>query len=178
MNENLISLIEEQTFLNFTGRLNVLEREKNMHLGAIFFHEGDVINCEYHNSKGMEALESLFFLEFERTSLKFVIEPEMVSVEVRKIHYPFKTLKKKIESFIEVTSGQHAKAPPMHIRLGINSSIVSNGQSLTSDEFDVLKTICDYNKVEEIYDNCMLVRHKITNALVKLRKKKAIKVIK
>ena len=66
----------------------------------------------------------------------------------------------------------------MNLKLVINSNIVDNGQSLTSDEFDVLKTLCDYNKVEEIYKNSKIAKHRVTNALVQLRKKKAIIVTK
>ena len=62
---SLIHIIEEQTFLNFTGVINVLESSKNMLLGSIYLLEGQVINSNYHHFDGMQALESLFFIEFE-----------------------------------------------------------------------------------------------------------------
>jgi hypothetical protein len=178
MKQGLIQVIEEQTFLNFTGVINVLESSKNMLLGSIYLFEGQVINTLYHNFEGMQALESLFFLEFEGASLNFVTEPEMVTNKVRRIHYPFKTLKKKIESLIESTSLDQKEVPPMALKLMINSNIIDNGQSLTSDEFDVLKTLCDYNIVKDVYNNCKIAKHRVTNALVQLRRKKALKVIK
>lgn len=178
MKDSLIQVLEEQSFLNFTGKVNVLEANKGMLLGSIYILEGDTINCSYHKYEGIEALESIFFLEFEGVDLNIIPEPEMIPSIQRKIHYPFTTLKKKIEATIQVGAIDQKDAPPPHVKLAINSDIMNNGQSLTSDEFDALKILCDYNKVEEIYRECRLAKHRVTSALVKLRKKKAIKVIK
>ncbi len=178
MKDNLIDILEEQSFLNFTGKVNVLEAQKGMLLGSIYVREGYTINCTYHKYEGMEALESLFFLEFEGASLKIIPEPEMIADIQRKIHYPFTTLKKKIEAVVQVGAADKKDAPPLNVKLAINPEVLDNGQSLTSDEFDALKTLCDYNKVEDIYRECSLTKHRVTSALVKLRKKKAIKVIK
>ncbi len=178
MKNYLIDVLEEQSFLNFTGKVNVLEALKGMLLGLIYIREGQIINCTYHKYEGMEALESLFFLEFEGVELNIIPEPEMIQDIQRKIHFPLSTLKKKIEAVVQVCAANKKDAPPLNLKLAVNPTILENGQSLTSDEFDALKILCDYNKVEDIYKECDLAKHKVTSALVSLRKKKAIKVIK
>jgi hypothetical protein len=52
------------------------------------------------------------------------------------------------------------------------------GADVTSDEFEVLAGLTDYNKVGDIYKNVNLLEYEITNALVSLRMKKALRVFR
>lgn len=178
MAQNLIELIEEQVFLNFTGRINILESTKAMYLGTILFEEGEIINAKLDQQEGFEALKAFFYFEFEKRKIKFIVEPELTSAEVRKIHFPFSVIRKKVTSFLQTHYIGSKKAPPRNIKVAINSNFLDSGQSLSSDEFDVLKVICDYNLIDDIYIKIGLPEHKVTHALVKLREKEAIRVIK
>jgi hypothetical protein len=58
----------------------------------------------------------------------------------------------------------------------IAPEIVVNKDEVTYSEFKVLEVMTVYNKVSDIYEHCGLEEFEITQALVDLRRKKAIKV--
>jgi hypothetical protein len=177
MDERLISILEEQYSVGFTGRVNVLNSTTKQLLGEIIIFDGQIVFCKY---KGVEALKAFFNIcvdEYEGESLTFIVEPELFDITKRHIHYPFGVLKRKISEVIENYSASKANRPPDHIKILIKPGFMADGEVVSGEEFDLLCTLSDYNLVSDVYKNCQLIDFEITNALVSLRKKDALTVV-
>jgi hypothetical protein len=66
--------------------------------------------------------------------------------------------------------------PPKNILLEIVPDAIFQDVDITGEEFDLMLTLCHYKLVKDVYDHCPLLDFEITNALVSLRNKKALKV--
>lgn len=174
----LINILEEQISVGFTGKINVLSRENSQHLGVITLYEGEVYHATFRGSDQLKALFNIFIKELDTDELHYVVEPEVVNPYARSIHYPYKVLKQKISEAISEYKLSKENRPPDHIKLMIKPEFLTVGDKVTPEEFKLLTTISDYNLVRDIYKNCDLLDYEITNALVSLRKKNGLVVIK
>lgn len=174
----LFDVIEEQVAVGFTGKVNILDINSGQIYGHVVLHEGDVLSVMFKNVTGLKALINLLIDESEQIGFKFVVEPEIVNAQEKNIHYPLSVLKKKAEEAFGNYQENKSNIPPKNIKLAVEPSFIVSDHEVSGNEFDLLTTITDYNLIEDIYKNCPLLDYEITNALVSLRRKKALKVIK
>lgn len=176
--DKVIEVIEDQVTVKFTGKINVLNEETKQGLGFLVLHEGDIVSAQYLKSRGLKAYYSIFVDMADSHPLEFIVEPEVIEDYERNIHYPFSVLTTRLHLILKKYESAKKNRPPGKVKLLINSDFLGEGDDVTSNEYDVLLTISDYNRVDDIYENCALLDFEITDALVSLRKKNAIKVVK
>ncbi len=176
--EELFPILDEQVSVGFTGKVNILDALTKGLLGCVEISEGEIWSCKYVSNIGLKAFFNLCVDSFEGDNLfSYVVEPEILQSS-RSIHYPYSVLKRKSAEVLESYKESKSLRPPGELKLIINPEFLSNGAQVEGDEYDLLCSIADYNKVEEIYKNCALLDYQITNALVSLRKKNALTVVK
>lgn len=172
-----LTTIEEQASFKFTGRINVLSVENNQFYGYVLMREGYLVQAKFRGEKLEHALYSIVFADIEnQLNLKFVVEPEIVSDDEAIFKMSFIDLKKNAETSYAKFKDSIKLRPPADLHLLIRPEFIIEGANLELIEFKTLETITEYSKVEDIYKNSDLLDHEITEALVSLRKKKALKV--
>ena len=119
----------------------------------------------------------MIFLDVETNDyLKFVVEPEILKEENFKIKLTYDELKSEAQkSFQEYLNAKKLK-PPASLKLVIDPEIIVNNHQLSPEEYDVLSVLTEWCQVNDVYKYSKLLEFEVTNALVSLRKKKAIKV--
>jgi hypothetical protein len=170
--------IEDQISVEFTGKINILRGRNRQHLGNIIMVDGELIYITYDINSGLKAFYNLVVESFDNKDIIFVIEPEIIENQIRNIHFPYSYLLRKVSNVLERYKYSRENRPPNSIKLVPIANFILDGEELSSEEFETLKTMVDYNKVEDIYKNTNLLDFEITTSLVSLRRKKAIKVIK
>ncbi|MFZ4712858.1 MAG: hypothetical protein ACOYL6_04050 [Bacteriovoracaceae bacterium] len=178
MSRDLLNLIEEQVVVEFSGKINLLLRESRQLLGSIILNEGEIFRVDYKGNSGMKALFSLYLDDLKDNYLSIVVEPEIIENVNRNLHYPFKTIMMKLSEFMHEYEKNKSLRPPDGIKLLAVADFLASGGGINEKEFQVLATISDYNKIEEIYRYCPLMEYEITQSLITLRQKGALKVIK
>ncbi len=176
--DHLISILEEQHSVGFTGKVNVLDRSSNQIFGHVIIFEGDISQCDYKGNEGLKAFYNLCIDEFDETELKYVVEPELVDTTKDSIHYPFSVLKRKITEVVGNYKLNKENRPPDHLKILIKPEFIAKGEAVDNNEYDLLCTLSDYNLVSDVYKHCDLFDYQITNTFVSLRKKNALTVIK
>ena len=169
----IFSLIEEQVAVKFTGKINILSSYNRQFLGHILFIDGSVVNVSFQKHSDLKALYHLIIIEDLKKNFDYVIEPEVVEEKERHIHYPFSVLKKKLTDVLGLYHSSEKIRPPAQIRFLIKKNFMVSHENVTPEEFEVLKVVSEWSDVENIYNNCQLLDHEITLALVALRKKGA-----
>lgn len=178
--ESLLKLIEEQSLISFTGKINVLKSDNNQHIGVIFFKEGDIVDSQYLGKTGKKGLYSLAFDEVEDTeAYKFIVEPEIIKDLHIKFTYSFDEFYEKMGERFEFYQKIKRFRPPNYLRLSVNPNFLKTEcpVKINGFEFDTLSAVVNSKKVSDIYLNCPLYDYEITAALISLRKKKAIRVL-
>lgn len=175
MLKKLFEKIEDQRLVYFTGKLNLLMGEANQYYGVVYFIDGEIINVE---CRGVEGLKGFYSMCLNlTTSIDFVIEPELISTNKRKIAYSFNQLRSSFEEVAKKYKEAFANRPPDNLKMLIKSEFIEEGAEITCEEFELLCCLSDFSLVEDIYKYCKMLDYQITSALISLRKKNAIKVI-
>lgn len=175
--QDLLSVIEEQIALEFTGKVNVLDAGNKQILGEAHIYEGEFIYFRYQEGLGHKALVAFLLDEVDGKKCSFVVEPEIIPNDLKNIHFGMKKLKDKMTDAITKTLQNRKLRPPSHLKIYANASAIDVKLSYSEQEFWVLTAITEYNKVEDVYKYCRLMEYEITNALVSLRTKNALTVI-
>lgn len=174
---SLLGTIEEQTTFGFTGRVNILNRISGQYLGIVLLADGTIVDCNYSGLKGEKALFLALFDDMDHTPLKFIVEPEVVPEEHKNFCLSFEDFKNKSQKLYLKHRESKALKPSMDLRLMLNGDFISIGDDVSDIEFKLMNVLTEYSLVSDIYNNCDLYDFEITQALVSLRKKKAIKVV-
>jgi hypothetical protein len=173
----LLNCLDEQTTVGFTGRVNVLDRHTRQLLGVVILKDGQVHRCRYLEQRGLRAFHTLVLESVQLVPMDFVVEPEIVDDDNREIPFPYSVLRQRslvaVEKFLAVA----AQRPPAHVKLLIRSDFLESREPVSNAEFQVLCSLTEWSRVDELYKNCPLLPHEITESLVTLRKKKALKVL-
>ncbi|MBH47992.1 MAG: hypothetical protein CME71_07450 [Halobacteriovorax sp.] len=178
MNEGLLNILDEQSAMGFTGKVNVLKSANAQSFAVILMLEGKIINCMASARSGEKALLDVIFKDVSNTeAFKVVVEPEVVSEAEGTFSWSVSQLKKESRRLYENYLNNKQLKPPGQLKLVINGQFIVRGDEILADEFDVLSTISDYSRVQDIYNNCDLMEYEVTRALVGLRRKGAIKVL-
>lgn len=173
----LLNCLDEQTAVGFTGRVNVLDRHTRQLLGVVILKEGNIHRCRYHEHDGLRAFHTLVLESVQLVPMDFVVEPEIVDDDNRQIHFPYSVVKQKSLAAVERFLTVAAQKPPAEVRLLVRADFLESQTPVTNAEFQVLCSLTEWSQVDELYQNCSLLPHEITESLVGLRKKKALKVL-
>lgn len=177
VNEQILSTIEEQIIINFTGKVNVLSKESKQHLGAVLLINGQLVNAKYLGSEGMKAFYNLCIDENQGKEFEIVVEPEIIDKREMKIDHPFSVLKRRMYEMITKYKEALKNRPPNNLKLVLVPDFITGKEEVSREEYSLMCTMSDYSLVSDIYKKSPLLDFEITNALVALRKKNAIKVI-
>lgn len=174
---NFIDTIEEQVLVGFTGKVNIQLRENSQHLGFVSLRDGEVIYAEYNEAKGLKAFYNIYINDKEFSEEQYIVEPEIIDSPIKNIPYPYSVLKNRLKNVYDKYIESKDQKPPDNIKLTINGSFLNSNDWVGSEEYDLLCTISDYNLIKDIYKNSNMLDYEITNALVSLRKRGALKVV-
>lgn len=177
MESKIISVVEEQVAVEFTGKVNVLASYNRQYLGHILFMSGEILQVKFQNATGLKAFYQLLIQEHALTNFDYVVEPEVVDANERQIHYPYSILKTKMNDVLRLYTESLKFKPPGHVKLVIDADFLNDSIDVSPEEFDILSTLTEWNKVDDVYQHCALLDHEITWGLVSLRKKNALKVL-
>lgn len=174
----LFEAMDEQTAVRFTGRLNVLDRLSRQLIGVVILKEGEILRCDYRGVFGLKAFYNMAIESAQLVLQDFVVEPEIINDDAREIFFPYPVLKARALQAIEQYMIYSSQRPPGYLRLMVRPDFIAAKSDPVSDsEFRVLCSITEWGKVEDLYRNCPLQDYEITEALVHLRKKDAIKTV-
>lgn len=170
-------VLDEQTAVAFTGRVNILERTTRQTLGVIVLREGQIYRATYRGGKGLKAFYNIVLEGFQLVPQDFIIEPEIIAESERQIHFPYTVLKSRTEEVLERFQLVAGLRPPEHLKLVTREEFLESDSEVTENEFLVLCTLSEWSLVRDLYANCQRLDFEITEALVSLRKKNALSVI-
>lgn len=174
---NLIEVLKEQSSFGFTGKVNMLSRDNGQFLGVIYQQDGLIVGAQIKELKGKKALFNMIFADVDSNEdFRFIVEPELISTDHVQMKIPFDDLKGEAQKLYSQYLTAKKLRPAPTLKLVIDPEIIVSKEEISAEEFDVLSVITEYCKVSDIYKYCKLMDFEITNALVSLRKKKAIKV--
>jgi hypothetical protein len=169
--------IEEQISVQFTGKVNILATFNHQFLGHILFKNGEIFQVTFQQLKGLKALYTILIQEYSLQSFNYVVEPEVVEEKERQIDLPYMVIKNKMSHIVDLYRESLKFRPPENVKILIDAEFLEDSISVTSEEFEVLKTLAEWNNVYDVYQHCSLLDHEITAALVSLRKKSALKIL-
>lgn len=174
---SILEILKDQTAFGFTGKINFLLKETGQFLGAIFQKDGFIVGAQYGELVGFKAILKMVLEDFHYDQrYKFIVEPEVIGPELQSIKLTHEEIKLEAEKCLHQHFQSKKLRPAENLKLVINAEVIVSKEELTPTEFDVLSTITEWCLVSDIYKNSTLMDYDITNALVSLRKKRAIKV--
>lgn len=174
---NLMEVLKEQAAFGFTGKINLLLNSNGQFQGVVYQHEGSIVGASYENLKGRKALYKMIFEDVESSQhFKFVVEPELIAFEHFSMEMSFDEIKAEAQTIYQKYLLSKKLKPSPSLRLVINPEIVVNNEEIDPAEYDVLAVLAEWCMVADIYKYSKLMEFEVTNALVSLRKKRAIKV--
>jgi hypothetical protein len=174
----LLKILKEQFTFGFTGRVNALLGKNDQYLGAVFQKEGQIIHSEYESLVGKKALYKMIFDDIDdERGLKFLIEPEIISTNLQTFEYTFDQLYERTQKRYLLYKRTKKYRPPDDLCLEVNAYFISHGEETLPEEFNILCKIIESPQAGAIYLKSKLYDYEITDYLVSLRKKKALKVI-
>jgi hypothetical protein len=176
LKERIFTFLDDQAVVGFTGYINFLDPKSSQLIGTIFYMGGRILGSKYGSFSSHKGLINLL-IRLTESEYRVVLEPGIIGKTDRKLNLSVKVLEKEFELvFTEYLKSKDLK-PPKDLTLVVSPEYFTAQKPLTIPEFDLLTTIVDYSKVEDVYKNSQLLDFEITNILVSLRKKEAIKVL-
>ncbi len=173
----LLAVLDEQTMVGFTGRVNVLDKISHQLLGVVILREGQIFRCSYRSVSGLKAFYNIVIEGAQLVPQEFIVEPEIIHESDRQIHYPYSFLKSKTAEVLERFQTVAHLRPPAQVKLLARSSFLDSDEEVTEAEFAVLCTLTEWSQVEDLYRHCSLMDYEITESLVSLRRKEALQVV-
>jgi hypothetical protein len=177
MESRVLNTIEEQMAVQFTGKVNILATFNRQFLGHILFKNGEVIQVRFNGLQGLKAFYHLIIQEYSLQSFAYVVEPELVDEKERQIHYPFAVIRNKLNDVIQKYKESLKFRPPDNIKILLDAEFLEDSLPVSIQEFEVLSALTEWNTPFDLYQQCPLLDHEITLALVSLRKKGALKIL-
>ncbi len=176
---SVIKTIEDQSVFGFTGKINVLIATNSQFVAVVYLSDGFIVNATYMQMEGKKALLKLIFDDVDAVSdFKYVVEPELVKEKQHNFKLSFIELKREAERLYSKYRESLKLRPPGHIKLVLNGDFIIKGAEISAQEFSLMNILTEYSTVDDIYKYSKLYDYEITDALVSLRKKKALKVFK
>lgn len=172
-----VPVVEEQMSVKFTGKVNLLSPFNHQYLGHLLFKDGLIIDVRYMQLSGIKAFYQLGVQEFRLVKHQYIVEPEIVAEEDRRIHYPFSVMMKKLDQQLKIFSLVSGQRPPDSLKVMVDPQMISPPLECTQEEFSVLTTLTEWSRVPDIYQHSQLLEHEITSSLITLRKKGLLKIV-
>lgn len=172
----LLELIQDQSVIQFTGRLNLLCKQTNQLLGVIVLKEGQPIFTKFKSSLGYKGYLYAVVDDPDLEKMNVVVEPEVVDDVPINIGFSAKILDQKVLEEAQQLERSRALRPPGHLRMKLRTEFLMAGEKISEIEFDLMCLLTKPIKVETLYAESPLLEHDITMGLVSLRKKKALLV--
>jgi len=173
----LFEIIEEQVAVKFTGKVNVLSNVSRQYLGHLLFLEGELVDVVFQTLSGAKAFYQIILKELQHKSFHFVIEPEIVQEQQKRLGFSLNFLSSKISDYVRIHQDTLKLRPPQNVRLMVDARYLFNHDDWQKSDYEVLKTLTEWSKVDDVFENCPLYEFEITNTLVKLRKMGALKIL-
>lgn len=178
MSRAIFKTLREQSAIGFDGKLIFQDSSTGQQVGIILISNGLIVGANYNKIDGKKSLINLLVNEFSSESnYSHTVEPEVIGLDLFQfeltlddLEIDFRNLYEKIEKFKKLK-------PPSNKRIVVDADFICRGSAIDAQEFDILCLISDFGKVEDIYKNSELFEFEVTNALVGLRKKGALKVL-
>ncbi len=174
---SLMEVLKEQSSFGFTGKVNLLLSSNGQFYGVAYLHEGFIVGATCAQLTGHKALYKMIFEDLESQSqFKFIVEPELVAQGHISIKVTFDEVKAEAQKIYQKYVSAKKLKPAMNLRLVIDPEVIVSRDEITPDEFDILSILAEWCVVADVYKYSKLMEFEVTNALVSLRKKRAIKV--
>lgn len=174
---DLFEILEEQSIVGFTGKINILNEVTSELIATIILIDGKLSNCFFKRHEASKALMNVLFELSEFPNRRIVVEPELISPVIFKIPLSISQVKKKSSEVIRQFKESQGQKPGDNIKLVIKPDFFKSGIEVDQNEFSLLCTMSDYSLVKDIYQYNEMMDYEITNSLVSLRKKEALKVV-
>jgi hypothetical protein len=179
---SFLTTIEEQCLIGFTGRINILQKVNGRFLGAVFIFEGSIVGARFAQDEGERCLFQVVAIDHSSPeALRFVVEPEILKPSDHKFLMDFEDLSNKLNQFVAgANKGQPVKnlRPPDNTRLVLNADFLKVETPVAAIEFDIMCLVSENAKAKELYRLSPYHESQTTDALVSLRKKGALKVVR
>lgn len=174
---NLMEILKDQSAFGFTGKINLLLSSNGQFQGVVYQYEGAVVGAQYEQLKGKKALYKMIFEDVEsKEHFKFIVEPELLEPGLFSMKMSFDEIKLEAQNIYQKYLRAKKLRPSLDLKLVIDPEIIVKTNEITSDEFDVLSVLTEWCIVADVYKYSKLMEFEVTNALISLRKKRAIKV--
>ena len=174
---NLMEVLKDQAAFGFTGKVNLLLVTNGQFQGVVYQQDGLIIGAQYGVLIGKKALFKMIFEDVESANhFKFIVEPELISLEFYSMKMSYEEVKKEAQGIYQKFMQARKLKPSLALKLVVDPEIIVNAEEITSDEFDILSVLSEWCTVGDVYKYSRLMEFEVTNALVSLRKKRAIKV--
>jgi hypothetical protein len=177
INIPLLTVLDEQTLVAFTGRVNVLDKLTHQMLGVVVLREGHIFRCQYRGAQGLKAFFNIVIEGAQLVPQELIVEPEIIDERDRQIHYPYSVLKSKTSEVLKRYQAVAHLRPPSQVKLLPRATFLDSDDEVTDTEFQVLCTLTEWSQVDDLYRHCPLLDYEITESLVSLRRKEAIQVV-
>lgn len=173
---NLLDILDEQSAINFSGRVNILGGKREL-LGTISFLNGNLVNSRRNGSNNLENLFYFAFDDLESSTQNYVVEPEIITEEDVLFTLTMKKFKKALSTDYSEYQKIKKLRPPKEVKLLPNVEFMDSAKGITPVQFDLLGTISEYSLVSDIYFHSLYSPLNTTKILVSLRKMGAISVL-
>lgn len=174
---SLLEVLKEQSSFGFTGKVNLLLSSNGQFYGVAYLQDGYIVGATCAQLNSRKALFKMVFEDVESQSqFKFIVEPELVAANHISMKLGFDEVKTEAQKIYQKYVTAKKLKPSMNLRLVIDPEIIVNSEEISPEEFDILSVLSEWCVVADIYKYSKLMEFEVTNALVSLRKKRAIKV--
>ncbi len=177
MSNNLVDVIGEQFDFGFTGRTNVLDRNSNQFLGAIYQIDGVIVKCSFRGVGGKKGFFKALYESLVQAKIKYISEPEILDESIAEFRLTKQEMLQELQVFLREYRDSQKLKPPGHLKLAIITEFFLSGTDVTPSEFDLLKMLTEYAKVSDIYTHSEIAETEVTQGLIGLRKKGALAVV-
>ncbi|MCB9060588.1 MAG: hypothetical protein H6622_03595 [Halobacteriovoraceae bacterium] len=174
----IFELLDEQSSINFTGKINLLNKDSDQYIASVYLIDGNIVQCDFKQKKGLKALFRIFnFMHESSAHINLIIEPEIVPSDLKSFCLTSVQLKKLIQEFKENVEFNEKYRPSSDLRIVVDPQFLKKGVRVSPEEFEVLCMLSDTERVDEVYVKSELIDFEVTKAFIDLRKKGAIKVL-
>lgn len=174
--KELLQVADEQSAIQFNGKINLLSEKNSQLLGSIFIINGEIIHLFYKKRQSQSALENLVFdIVKGHEQIRVVEEPEVVTEKIQTLKLKATELRQFVADFMDQVTKLESLRPPLDVCVLPIAKAIKENAELSSLEFDLISTMTLDVQVESIYKSD-LMPYEIDRGLYNLRKKGLLKV--
>lgn len=174
---NLMEVLKDQAAFGFTGKVNLLLVTNGQFQGVVYQQEGVIVGAHFGVLVGKKALFKMIFEDVESANhFKFIVEPELIALQFHSLKMSYEEVKNEAQGIYQKFMMARKLKPSLSLKLVVDPEIIVSAEEISSDEFDILSVLSEWCTVGDVYKYSRLMEFEVTNALVSLRKKRAIKV--